>query len=587
MPYFFRAIAIDFDGTLTEKERLEEEVVTSLRAARQSGLRLLLVTGRILTELHRVCPAVDELFDLIVAENGAVVSSARHGNRLLAPPVTEWLDHALRRRGVPFQRGQVLLSTCAQYDQVVLEEIGRLGLDYQLLHNREALMILPPGISKGTGVFEALGDLGISHHNTIGIGDAENDHALLEACEVGVAVANAIDSLKTRADVILSEPNGKGVARFLRGAILRGEIRVEPKRWQVELGTFTDGTPAMLPGSQINVLITGGSGSGKSYLTGLFAEQLIHRRYSLCILDPEGDYRALGDLRGVVILGGKESLPTSEQLGRLVRHRFGSVVLDLSLVPVREKRLYLGQVLEQLHFMRMRTGLPHWIFLDEAHLPFRSDVKTSSWFDPSHKGFCLVTYKASDLSAQILQDMDIFLTLVDNKWQSLQTLCSVMGLPNMAMPFISQEVLKPGYAFLIRSTDLLAVRPFRIGTRQTGHIRHWHKYLHAHLPLHHRFFFRTAQGTTGSSAGNIEEFFHEIQRCQNTVIQHHASSGDFSRWIAEVLQDQVLATKIQEIEREFTSKGSGSEPEIVRERLLAALEERYGDTGKTEKNQIN
>ena len=38
------------------------------------------------------------------------------------------------------------------------------------------------GVSKGSGLFGGLGDLGISHHNTIAIGDAENDHSLLEAC---------------------------------------------------------------------------------------------------------------------------------------------------------------------------------------------------------------------------------------------------------------------------------------------------------------------------------------------------------------------------------------------------------------------
>ncbi len=107
---------------------------------------------------------------------------------------------------------------------------------------------------------------GKGRRDIIGIGDAKNDHALLEVCEVRVAVANAIDSLKTHADVILSDPKGQGVARFLRGAVLLGEIRVESKRWQVELGTFTDGTPAMIPASQINVLITGETGSGGRYL---------------------------------------------------------------------------------------------------------------------------------------------------------------------------------------------------------------------------------------------------------------------------------------------------------------------------------
>ena len=62
-------------------------------------------------------------------------------------------------------------------------------------------MILPAGVTKGSGLLEALGELGLSQHNTIGVGDAENDHSLLEVCEIGVAVANAVDAIRAHADV--------------------------------------------------------------------------------------------------------------------------------------------------------------------------------------------------------------------------------------------------------------------------------------------------------------------------------------------------------------------------------------------------
>ncbi|HME71325.1 MAG TPA: HAD hydrolase family protein [Myxococcota bacterium] len=118
------------------------------------------------------------------------------------------------------------------------------------------------------GRVQALGDLGISHHSAIAIGDAENHHSLLETCELGVAVSNAVDALKTHADLVLEEPDGAGVAAFLRGPVLCGEVRIEPKRWQLELGRYEDGSRVRLPASQINMLITGRSKSGKSHLAG-------------------------------------------------------------------------------------------------------------------------------------------------------------------------------------------------------------------------------------------------------------------------------------------------------------------------------
>jgi len=163
----------------------------------------------------------------------------------------------------------VILGCAAVHDHVVLDEVRRLGADYQLVRNRGALMIIPVGITKGTGLAAALDEIGLSPHSTIGIGDAENDHALLEVCEIGVAVANAVDALKRHADVITRAPNGLGVTEVLRGDLVHGTQQVHPTRRQILLGTYLDGAPATIPASQVNVLITGGTQAGKSYLAGL------------------------------------------------------------------------------------------------------------------------------------------------------------------------------------------------------------------------------------------------------------------------------------------------------------------------------
>jgi len=106
-------------------------------------------------------------------------------------------------------------------------------------------------------------DLGLSAHNTIGVGDAENDHSLLDVCEIGVAVANAVDVIHASADVRLELPDGQGVAELLRGPVLRGRAHVHPRRWQLTLGTGEDGKPVTLPASQLNVAVCGATGAGK------------------------------------------------------------------------------------------------------------------------------------------------------------------------------------------------------------------------------------------------------------------------------------------------------------------------------------
>jgi hydroxymethylpyrimidine pyrophosphatase-like HAD family hydrolase len=274
MPHYLRAVAIDYDGTLTDGAAPGRDVLEALWQFRGTGRRAVLVTGRIMSELRQEFPEVERHFDAVVAENGAVVFTGG-ADYPMAEPVPRVLVEALLERGIPVRQGAVLLATQAAFDDVVLDAVRELGLDCQLVRNRGALMILPPGVSKGNGLQEALAELGVSHHSTLAVGDAENDLALLEACELGVAVANAVPSLREAADVVLKESAGDGLLALLQGPLLSGALRVQPPRGRLVLGLGEDGAPASVAGSRVNVLIAGGPGSGKSYLAGLWIEQLV------------------------------------------------------------------------------------------------------------------------------------------------------------------------------------------------------------------------------------------------------------------------------------------------------------------------
>ncbi len=398
---------MDYDGTLTTEPRPRQEVLEALTRLRECGRVVVLVTGRIFDELRADFPDVRDYFDAMVCENGAVFVG-KAGLVSLAIPVPDALETALSAGGIPIRRGKVLLATDSIHGGKILEEITRLELDCQILHNRGALMVLPAGVSKGTGLFHALGELGISYHNCIGIGDAENDHALLDACEVGVVPENAIDSLKAHADIVLSLPNGHGVLSFLQGAA-NTLLATEPSRWQIGIGFTREGLPVSLPASRINVLITGPSGSGKSYIAGVFVEQLIKLDYTVCVLDLEGDHVGLGMLRGVVVVGGDQPVPTCQEIAKLIRHRFGSVVVDLSKQTDQFKADYARETLALLSKLREQSGLPHWIVVEEAHLPF-----TTAYNPPfllSQLGLCLVTYHPETIAFDIGSARDVKILL--------------------------------------------------------------------------------------------------------------------------------------------------------------------------------
>jgi hydroxymethylpyrimidine pyrophosphatase-like HAD family hydrolase len=104
-----------------------------------------------------------------------------------------------------------------------LEVIKQLGLEVQIIFNKGAVMVLPAGVNKATGLAAALKEAGLSPDDCVGVGDAENDHAFLDFCGCAVAVANALDSLKQHADHVTHLPNGAGVAEAVE-LLLAGKL---------------------------------------------------------------------------------------------------------------------------------------------------------------------------------------------------------------------------------------------------------------------------------------------------------------------------------------------------------------------------
>jgi hydroxymethylpyrimidine pyrophosphatase-like HAD family hydrolase len=97
----------------------------------------------------------------------------------------------------------------------VLATIRDLGLDLQVIFNKESVMVLPSGVNKGTALEQALDEIGISRHNVVSVGDAENDLPFLRMSGCSAVVANALRSLKEHADLVLETPRGEGVTELI------------------------------------------------------------------------------------------------------------------------------------------------------------------------------------------------------------------------------------------------------------------------------------------------------------------------------------------------------------------------------------
>ncbi len=214
----FKALATDYDGTLADDGKVSRDALDALRRARKAGRKLVLVTGRELEDLMRTFAEVDA-FDVIVAENGALLYTPcpfpPRERPLAAAPPSEFSQTLIERGVGPISSGRIIVATWEPHQQVVLDTIRDLGLELEVIFNKGAVMVLPSGVNKASGLRAALTDLDIEASEVVGVGDGENDHSLLEACGLGVAVANAVPALKKRADLVMLEPRGAGVVELI------------------------------------------------------------------------------------------------------------------------------------------------------------------------------------------------------------------------------------------------------------------------------------------------------------------------------------------------------------------------------------
>ena len=572
----FRALACDYDGTLASDDQMGPEVVAALGEARDAGLRLILVTGRTFFELTRVCERLD-LFDGVVAENGGVVYFPGSATiRDQAPPPAPRLLSELDRRGIYYQAGRVIIGTARGDEPVVREALATVGVTLELVYNRAALMLLPAGVSKGTGVRRVIDTLGLSFHDVLAIGDAENDLDLFEACGWAACPESSVSMVKDRADWVFAGEAGEGIARAITGVVLPGLLRVDrAPRHRVTLG-WAAGTsePATIAERGINLLIHGDPLSGKSWLAGALVERLVGGRYAVCVIDPEGDYQVLDRLPGVTWEEIHDRSSLERALGQFERDPAACVVVDLSRLPHPRKVELIEHALELIQAQRQRVGFPHWVVLDEAHYSLHGDGVADPTIGIDRKGFCLTTYRPSWLRASVVKAVDVMVLARTTASEELAFLRSVMPGPEAANALSVLPDLALGEFLLIRSGDdgRPAVLTFTATPRETPHVRHLKKYADSRVAPDRRFFFRDLDGRLVGTAESLGELRRVIGTVDEAVLFGHAGRGDFSRWVFDVFSDRELGRQLRKTELRW----SRGEIRDLRRSIRRLITLRYG-----------
>lgn len=402
----YHVLATDFDGTLAEDGVVPPETIAALERCHESGRYLLMVTGRELTELKVVFPRLD-LFEYVVVENGATLYCPRTDveQALADPPAKEFVRALQSRHVTPLSVGKVIVATRTPHENDVLEVIRDLGLEMQVIFNKGAVMVLPSGVNKATGLKAALLLLKISAHNVVAVGDGENDHALLTLAELGVAVANSVPMLAERADWVTKQPRGAGVVELIEN-LLKTDFRgLEPKlrRHDLPLGYSAGEVAVNVPPYEVKAGMFGVMDKESWREIAVFAGSVAKQGYQLCVVTPEADQLEL--FKTAMAQSAAITGKVSDGLS-LLKEMKSQLIFCTADLSAADQSKAVGELLQGMTDLRKRFGRPHWIL---ACHPEKLLADVGEWKNllEQHSSIMIATVQSlGDLPAEAQQVWD-------------------------------------------------------------------------------------------------------------------------------------------------------------------------------------
>lgn len=264
----YKLIAVDMDGTLLRSDKsLDPDTIQDVEEASKQGIQVVYSTGRAVPELEayvRQLPCMR----YAVALSGALVYDFQERESVFCRMLSgeyireiisvagryDAMAHLLAENESIVRVDQVshmsdfhmgiyqsmFLELTRKVDDMWAEAkchdaIPKVNVYFRSPKDRaegyEALKHLPlsfafaegaslemnaAGVTKASGLQALAQRLGISMAETVGIGDADNDRAMLEAVGLSVAMANGAKDIKAMCDAVTDDNDHNGVGKAIR-----------------------------------------------------------------------------------------------------------------------------------------------------------------------------------------------------------------------------------------------------------------------------------------------------------------------------------------------------------------------------------
>lgn len=264
----YKLVALDMDGTLlNENQKINDRVKKAIAEARKKGVKVVLSSGRGFKGIEKYVRELG-LNELVISLNGAVVTDASGDNTVFSIH----MEPEVTRRIIELQKEYDVFSIYFEGMKMYAEELNEKALYFS---NFEGVEVIPVGnmleyytaqpigkmlmigehdkfivfrerllkelgqyinatfslpdfleaysinVSKGIILHKVAEYYGLKREEVIAIGDGENDISMIEYAGLGVAMENAMDSVKKSAKLITKSNAEDGVARVIEEYILK------------------------------------------------------------------------------------------------------------------------------------------------------------------------------------------------------------------------------------------------------------------------------------------------------------------------------------------------------------------------------
>jgi hypothetical protein len=370
--------------------------------------------------------------------------------------------------------------------------------------------------------------------------------------------------LKEKADLVTAGDHGRGVRELLE---MIGEDDLKsfaPKltRRQLCLGKNDDGDVTFDAYSS-NLLVCGTSGSGKSTFTTAVLERLVQNGYQVAIIDPEGDFASF---EAGVVLGGAQREPLLEEIVDVLKDPHDNVVVNMLGVALDHRPEFFLKVQPAIAELRVRTGRPHWMIVDEAHHLMPSTWAPAADFQFRPHGSIYLTVHPGSVAPRVLETIDTLIVLGAHPDETVKEFCEARDISKPKATKIDKLETGTALCWKVGDKRVHIIKTERPKTERTRHSR---KYIEGNLGKSRSFYFRGRDGKLNLKAHNLLLFTQMAEGVDDDTWLFHLHNGDVAKWMRLEVKAGELADEVETIAR------APEDATASRTAVRAAIEKRY------------